>query len=68
MTTFTPAAGNHTSTSLEFQPLELLPGNLLRPLGAFEEIFCLFDQRFPTNGALAAQVTGHTTVQRCSSR
>src|SRR5258705_12899598 len=34
MNTFTPAAGNHTSTSLEFQPLELLPGDLLlRPLG-----------------------------------
>jgi len=27
MTTFTPAAGNHTSTSLEFQPFELLPGD-----------------------------------------
>jgi len=65
MTTFTPAAGNHTSTSLEFQPLELLPGDLLlRPLGAFEELFCLFDQRFPTNGAVAAQITGHTTVQQ----
>ena len=34
MTTFTPATGNHTSTSLEFRPLELLPGDLLlRPLG-----------------------------------
>jgi len=64
MTTFTPAAGNHTSTSLEFQPLELLPGDLLRPLGTFEEIFCLFDQRFPTNGALAAQIARHTTVQQ----
>ncbi|MDX6460694.1 MAG: hypothetical protein QOE55_4391, partial [Acidobacteriaceae bacterium] len=54
-----------SSTSLEFQPLELLPGDLLlRPLGAFEELFCLFDQRFPTNGALAAQITGHTTVQQ----
>jgi len=65
MITFTPEAGNHTSTSLEFQPLELPPGELLlRPIGAFEELFCLFDQRFPTNGALAAQITGHTTVQQ----
>jgi Condensation domain len=53
-----------SSTSLELQPLELLPGDLLRPLGAFEELFCLFDQYFPTNGALAAQITGHTTVQQ----
>jgi Condensation domain len=53
-----------SSTSLELQPLELLPGNLLRPLGAFEELFCLFDQYFPTNGALAAQIAGHTTVQQ----
>jgi len=53
-----------SSTSLELQPLELLPGDLLRPLGAFEELFCLFDQHFPTNGALAAQITGHTTVQQ----
>src|SRR5258708_8793606 len=64
MTTFPPAAGNHTSTSLEFQPLELLPGDFLHPPGAFEELFCLFDQRFPTNGALAAQIAGHTTVQQ----
>jgi Condensation domain len=53
-----------SSTSLELRPLELLPGDLLRPLGAFEELFCLFDQHFPTNGALAAQITGHTTVQQ----
>jgi hypothetical protein len=53
-----------SSTSLERQPLELLSGDLLRPLGAFEELFCLFDQRFPTNGALAAQITGHTTVEQ----
>jgi len=53
-----------SSTSLELQPLELLLGDLLRPLGAFEELFCLFDQHFPTNGALAAQITGHTTVQQ----
>jgi phthiocerol/phthiodiolone dimycocerosyl transferase-like enzyme/condensation domain-containing protein len=53
-----------SSTSLELQPLELLPSDLLRPLGAFEELFCLFDQQFPTNGALAAQITGHTTVQQ----
>jgi NRPS condensation-like uncharacterized protein len=53
-----------SSTYLELQPLELLPGDLLRPLGAFEELFCLFDQHFPTNGALAAQITGHTTVQQ----
>ena len=33
MTTFTPAAGNHTSTSLEFQPLELLAGDLLARAG-----------------------------------
>jgi hypothetical protein len=44
--------------------LESLPGHLLRPLGAFEELFCLFDQHFPTNGALAAQIAGHTTVQQ----
>lgn len=53
-----------SSTSLEHRPLELLPGDLLRPLGAFEELFCLFDQHFPTNGALAAEITGHTTVQQ----
>ena len=53
-----------SSTSLELQPLELLSSDLLRPLGALEELFCLFDQHFPTNHALAAQVTGHTTVQR----
>jgi hypothetical protein len=53
-----------SSTSLELQPLALLPRDLLRPLGAFEELFCLFDQHFPTNGALAAQITGHTTVQQ----
>jgi Condensation domain len=52
------------STSVELQSLELLPGELLRPLGAFEELFCLFDQNFPTNGALAAQITGHTNVQQ----
>jgi hypothetical protein len=27
-----------SSTSLELQPRELLPGDLLRPLGAFEEL------------------------------
>jgi hypothetical protein len=53
-----------SSTSLERQLLELLPSDLLRPLGAFEELFCLFDQHFPTNGALAAQITGPTTVQQ----
>jgi hypothetical protein len=53
-----------SSTSRELRPLELLPGDLLRPLGAFEELFCLFDQYFPTNGALAAQITGDTTVQQ----
>jgi hypothetical protein len=53
-----------SSTSLELQPLELLPSDLLRPLGAFEELFCLLDQHFPTNAALAAQITGHTTVQQ----
>jgi hypothetical protein len=53
-----------SSTSLELQPLEFQPSNLLRPLGAFEELFCLFDQSFPTNHALAAQITGHTTVQQ----
>src|ERR1700756_471680 len=36
-----------SSTSLERQPLELLPSDLLRPLGAFEELFSLFDQHFP---------------------
>ncbi|WP_433965897.1 phthiocerol/phthiodiolone dimycocerosyl transferase family protein [Tunturiibacter gelidiferens] len=53
-----------SSTSLELQPLELPRCDLLRPLGAFEELFCLFDQSFPTNGALAAQITGHTTVEQ----
>jgi NRPS condensation-like uncharacterized protein len=53
-----------SSTSLELQPLELQPSGLLRPLGAFEELFCLFDQHFPTNAALAAQITGRTTVQQ----
>jgi NRPS condensation-like uncharacterized protein len=53
-----------SSTSLELQPLELLPSDLLRPLGAFEELFCLFDQHFPTNHALAAQITGRTTVRQ----
>jgi hypothetical protein len=53
-----------SSTSLELQSLELLPSDLLRPLGAFEELFCLFDQHFPTNGALAARITGHTTVKQ----
>jgi Condensation domain len=53
-----------SSTSLEPQPLELLSGDLLRPLGAFEELFCLFDQYFPTNAALAAQIIGRTTVQQ----
>src|ERR1700759_940012 len=53
-----------SSISLERQPLELMPNGLLRPLGAFEELFCLFDQHFPTNHALAAQITGHTSVQQ----
>ena len=53
-----------SSTSLELQPLALQPRDLLRPLGAFEELFCLFDQHFPTNHALAAQITCHTTVQQ----
>ena len=53
-----------SSTSLELQPLALQPSDLLRPLGALEELFCLFDQHFPTNGSLAAQITGHTTVQQ----
>jgi Condensation domain len=53
-----------SSTSLEHQPLELLPSDLLRPLGAFEELYCLIDQDFPINGALAAQITGRTTVQQ----
>jgi len=53
-----------SSTSLESKSLELLPSDLLRPLGAFEELFCLFDQRFHTNGALAAQITCHTTVEQ----
>jgi hypothetical protein len=51
-------------TSQELQPLEPLIGDLLRPLGAFEELYCLFDQHFPINGALAAEITGHTTVQQ----
>jgi hypothetical protein len=51
-------------SSIERQRLTPVPGNLLRPLGAFEELFCLFDQHFPTNHALAARITGHTTVQQ----
>jgi hypothetical protein len=46
------------------QPLEPVPSDLLRPLGALEELFCLFDQHFPLNAALAAEITGHTTVQQ----
>ena len=53
-----------SSTSLELQTLALLPGDVLRPLGAFEELYCLFDQQFPINGALAAKITGPTTVQQ----
>lgn len=53
-----------SSSSLKRRRLGRLPGNLLRPLGAFEELFCLFDQQFPTNGALAAQITGPTTVEK----
>src|ERR1700740_3236262 len=53
-----------SSISQKLQPLELLPSDLLRPLGAFEELFCLFDQHFPTNHAFAAQISGHTTVQQ----
>jgi len=53
-----------SSTSIARTPVELPPSDLLRPLGAFEELFCLFDQHFPTNGALAAQISGHTTVQQ----
>jgi NRPS condensation-like uncharacterized protein len=53
-----------SSTSLALQPLEVLRSDLLRSLGAFEELFCLFDQLFPTNHALAAQITGHTTVEQ----
>ena len=53
-----------SSTSLECQRLEFPRSDLLRPLGAFEELFCLFDQHFPTNHAVAAQISGHTTVQR----
>jgi hypothetical protein len=53
-----------SSAYLELRPFLLQPRDLLRPLGAFEELFCLFDQSFPTNGALAAQISGHTTVQQ----
>jgi hypothetical protein len=53
-----------SSTCLELQPFALQSRDLLRPLGAFEELFCLFDQHFPTNHAFAAQITGHTTVQQ----
>jgi hypothetical protein len=45
-----------SSSPLGHDHLELLPNDLFRPLGAFEELFCLFDQQFPTNGALAAQI------------
>ena len=53
-----------SSTTLELRPLAVPPCDLLRPLGAFEELFCLFDQCFPTNHALAAQISGHSTVQQ----
>jgi hypothetical protein len=63
-----------SSTSIELRPVALQPGDLLRPLGAFEELFCLFDQRFPTNGALAAKSpatqlysSGATRSTQCSS-
>jgi hypothetical protein len=52
------------STSLELQPLALQPSDLLRPLDAFEELFCLFDQYFPHKRCTAAQIIGHTTVQQ----
>ena len=52
-----------SSTSLELQPLEIPLGDLLRPLGAFEELFCLFGQHFPTDHALA-QIDDHTTLAR----
>ena len=46
MTTSTPAAGNRTSTSLEFQPLEFLPSDLLlRPLDAVEQLHPLLSAR-----------------------
>ena len=53
-----------SSTFQELQPLDLMPSDLLRPLGAFEELYCLFDQDFPINGALAAQIIGYTTLQQ----
>src|SRR5215469_5113871 len=53
-----------SSTSIARTHVELLPSDLLRPLGAFEELFWLFDQQFPNNGALAAQISGHTSVQQ----
>jgi hypothetical protein len=53
-----------SSTASELQPLALQPGDLLRPLGVNEELFCLIDQDFPTNAACAAQITGPTTVQQ----
>ena len=55
-----------SSTSHTLKHFDLMPGDLLRPLGAFEELYCLFDQDFPVNAALAAQITGHTTVERWS--
>jgi hypothetical protein len=51
-------------TSQELQPLAPLTSDILRPLGAFEELYCLFDQHFPIQGALAAEITGHTTVRQ----
>ena len=56
-----------SSTSLELQPLALLPGDLLRPLGAFEEL-CLFDSTFLPTVHLEPKIAGHTTIQKCSSR
>ena len=53
-----------SSTFHERHHFELQSTDLLRPLGAFEELFCLFDQHFPTNGAFAAQISGHTTVEQ----
>jgi hypothetical protein len=37
--------------------------NFLRPLGAMEEIFWLFDQNTPVHFALAAEVQGRITVE-----
>ena len=47
----------------QLQTPALEPSHLLRPLGTFEELFCLFDQHFPPTMHLQPKSPA-TTVQR----